>query len=134
MSSREKPSAVLGEVVGAEREEVGFVGDVVGAQAGARQLDHRADRVVLAALEPVRLGGAPDESEQQLELAAVVDERHEDLGVHPDAAPACREQRAEDRAHLHLVDLGVEETEPHAARAEHRVDFLERPDPLACPC
>jgi hypothetical protein len=94
-------------------------------------LDHRADRVVGAAPEPVRVGGASNESEQQLELPAVADERHHDLGVHRDAAPACGELRAEDRVDLHFVDLGVEESEPRAASTEHRVDLLERPDPFA---
>ncbi len=36
----------LGEVVGAEREEVGVAGDLVGLEAGARKLDHRPDQVV----------------------------------------------------------------------------------------
>ena len=42
----------LREVVGAEREEVGLLGDAVRHEAGARQLDHRADDhvEVLAAL------------------------------------------------------------------------------------
>ena len=35
----------LGEVVGAEREELGALGDLVGGQRGARHLDHRADRI-----------------------------------------------------------------------------------------
>ena len=43
MSSREKPSAGLREVVGAEREEVGVLGDAVGEEARPRQLDHRPD-------------------------------------------------------------------------------------------
>ena len=30
-------------------------------------------------------------------------------------------RRAEHRPHLHLVELGLEDPEPHAARAEHRV-------------
>ena len=36
----------LGEVVGAEAEEVGLTGDLVGGQGGPRHLDHGADRVV----------------------------------------------------------------------------------------
>ena len=38
----------LGEVVGAEGEEVGLLGDLVGPQRGPRRLDHRADRDVEA--------------------------------------------------------------------------------------
>ena len=36
----------LGQVVGAEGEELGRLGDLAGAQAGARQLDHGADQVL----------------------------------------------------------------------------------------
>src|SRR6185437_15032792 len=35
----------LGQIVGAEAEEFGGFGDLAGAQRGARQLDHRADRI-----------------------------------------------------------------------------------------
>ncbi len=35
----------------------------------------------------------------------------------------------DDRTHLHLVDLRVEEPEPAAARPQHRVRLAERPDP-----
>src|SRR5262249_47660947 len=35
--------AGLGQVVGAEAEELGFAGDLLGGGAGARQLDHRAN-------------------------------------------------------------------------------------------
>ena len=36
----------LRQVVGAEREELGDLGDLVGDERGARRLDHRADEVV----------------------------------------------------------------------------------------
>ena len=39
---------------------------------------------------------------------------------------AHRARGAEDRPRLHLVDLGMQQPEPHAARAEHRVALLER--------
>src|SRR3954452_4831436 len=41
-----EPERHLREVVGAEGEEVGLLGDGVGAQGGTRRLDHRADRDV----------------------------------------------------------------------------------------
>src|SRR4051794_4343895 len=40
----------LGEVVGAEREEIRVAGDAVGDEAGPRQLDDGPDGVVLALL------------------------------------------------------------------------------------
>ena len=36
----------LRQVVGAEREELGLLGDLVGRQGGAGDLDHRADQVL----------------------------------------------------------------------------------------
>ena len=42
-----------------------------------------------------------------------------------------RPRGAHDRAHLHLVDLGVLQAEPAAARAEHRVGLAELLDPAA---
>ena len=44
-SSRRDAERRLGEVVGAEGEELGRLGDLAGAQGSARQLDHRADLV-----------------------------------------------------------------------------------------
>ena len=41
-----EPERHLGEVVGAEAEEVGLLGDLVGTDRGPRRLDHRADRDV----------------------------------------------------------------------------------------
>ena len=45
-------------------------------------------------------------------------------------ALAHRARGAEDRARLHLVDLGMDQPQPHAARAEHRVALRERPHAL----
>src|SRR5262249_54986047 len=40
-----KAEGRLSQVVGAEAEELGLLGNLVGNQSGARQLDHRADHV-----------------------------------------------------------------------------------------
>ena len=45
-SSRLRPKSRLRQIVRAEREELGRVGDLVGGQSGARQFDHRADEIV----------------------------------------------------------------------------------------
>ena len=50
----------LGQVVGAEREEVGDLGDLAGGQRGPRQLDHGADREVAGAT-PCSLGHVGDD-------------------------------------------------------------------------
>ena len=61
----------LGEVVGAEREEVGVLGDPVGHEARPRQLDHRADRQSEPGGAVLLLGDALDQPAHQLELLLV---------------------------------------------------------------
>ena len=60
----------LGEVVGAEAEEVGHLGQLVGADRRTRRLDHRPDRDVGPLLEPgellVDLGLHPRAGERHL--------------------------------------------------------------------
>ena len=45
-SSRLIPKVSLGEVVGAEGEELGVLGDFIGSKGRPRDLDHRAELVV----------------------------------------------------------------------------------------
>ena len=72
----------LGEVVGAEAEELGLLGDLAGAQGGAGQLDHRADQIVDAAalLGEHRRGGAVDQLLDDLQLGPGRDQRHHHFG------------------------------------------------------
>jgi hypothetical protein len=46
----------LGEVVRPEAEEVGLAGDLVGAHARTRELDHRPDQVLELAVGLLELG------------------------------------------------------------------------------
>ena len=68
---------------------------------------------------------APSTSTQALELAARADERDHDLRVGVEPFLHRLGGRLEDRADLHLVDLGVRDAEPAAAVAEHRVGLRE---------
>jgi hypothetical protein len=99
-----------------------------GADAGARELDHRPDQVLDVALLVGRLDRELSEPPQ---LLLEADERVHDLDERRVAGSLVHRRRgADDRPHLHLVDLGVEQPEPHAARAEHRVRLRQRVDPL----
>ena len=113
----------LREVVRAEGEEVGVLGDLVGPDARPRQLDHRPDEVLELAL----LGHRPHgQLAQAAQLLAEPDERVHDLDERrPPGSLRHRERRTRDRPHLHLVDLGVEEPEAARAPAEHRVRLLQ---------
>jgi hypothetical protein len=65
-------------------------------------------------------------------LSSSANERMHDLDERRLAGPLLDSRRGpDDRPHLHLVDLGPEQPEAAAARAEHRVRLLERLDPLA---
>ena len=67
-----------------------------------------------------------------VELLGETDEWMHDLDEGRLAGPFLdRDGGANDRPHLHLVDLGPEQAEPAPARAQHRVRLLERLDPLA---
>ena len=67
-----------------------------------------------------------------VELAPHADERHHDLRRHRLAGRLRRlRRRLEDRARLHLGDLGIGDEQPAAAMAEHRVGFGQRDHALA---
>ena len=106
-----------------------MLGDLVGADTGPRQLDHRPDEVVELAL----LGGDADgQLAQPAQLLAEAHERMHDLDERRVPAPLPYGDRGpHDRAHLHLVDLGKEEAEPAGAEAEHGVRLVQSADPLA---
>ena len=104
-----------------------MLGDLAGRQARARQLDHRAQHEVAIGLDALLDGDAQHEVARDRELVGVGDERDHDLDARGVArALAHRARGAEDRARLHLVDLGMDQPQPHAARAEHRVALRER--------
>ena len=120
--------AHLRQVVRAEREEVGLGRDLVGGERGARDLDHGADRVRhfdAGAREDVaaeRIGLRP----QRAQLVHVADERNHDLGDDPHLFSCDLTGRLHDRAHLHEIDLGIDDPEAAAAEPEHRIDLVKR--------
>ena len=71
----------LGQVVRPEGEEVGLPGDLVRADAGARELDHRPDEVLDLPLGLLELGRGRVEGQlaQAAELLGEPDERVHDL-------------------------------------------------------
>ena len=123
-----EPERRLRQVVRAEREEVGVLGDLVCADARTRELDHRAAQI----LDVVLLGGHGDgQRAQPAQLFGEGDERVHDLDERRLSRLVLDGfRRADDRAHLHLVDLRELQPEPAAARAEHRVRLLELLDPF----
>ena len=124
-SSREKPSAVwVRSFVPNEKKSA------CSAIRSATKQARGSSIIVPTAARAPRLHGlgrhAVDEPAHQLELLLVGHERDHDLEVRRLPVALHGAGGAHDRAHLHLVDLGMEDAEPHAARAEHGVGLRQR--------
>ena len=124
-SSRETPSAfcVRSLVPNEKKSACGAISSR--ARRRPRQLDHGADR------------GSAGRSPASLSTSATAracararreaDQRDHDRRARVAAGGAHRARGARDGAHLHRVDLGVQQADAAAARAEHRVGLVQRP-------
>ncbi len=121
----------LGEVVGPEREKLGAFSQLIGYQAGPRQLDHGADqegqapagfiqhrrsRLFNFLLHPLHLGGMADQRNHDLQLNLFR------------GNPFIKQLKGghDDRTHLHAVDGGINQPQPAAAVAQHGVLLGQR--------
>src|ERR1035437_4707464 len=123
----------LGQVVGAEAEELGFLGDVAGGERGARNFDHGADHVLEfrhAGLAERFLGNRDHDLLLILEFLDAADQRDHDFGDHLHALLEDLYDRFEDGARLHFGDLGIGDAETAAAVAQHGVELVEFFDAL----
>ena len=127
MSSRRDAVGGLGEIVGAEAEELGLFGDLVGGEGGARQLDHGAHHVVDrgALLLEDLCGDAADDGGLIAHLLDGADQRNHDFEVRIAALVLDVDGGLEDGARLHLGDLGEGDAEAAAAQAEHGVGLVQ---------
>ena len=113
----------LGEVVGAEGEELGVLGDLARRERRAGDLDHGSELVV--DLDPLllldQLGDRLELPLHRPQLVDMADQRDHDLG--PGVNPLLLEVAGglHDRPDLHPGDLRVEDREPDAAQPQHRV-------------
>ena len=134
----------LGQVVGAEGEEVRHLGDLPGPQRGPRRLDHGAD----GDLELARLGawrpwrpfdgtrrpllvhvGSTASSTQPRARASSARRHGEGNHDLDDGVPAVGHPlagRLHEGPHLHGVEAGLDDPEAHAPGPEHRVGLLPR--------
>ena len=122
----------LGEVVGAEAEEVGLSGDLVSCKSSARDLDHSTDFVleVGAGGGDLSVSGLYDELLDVLELLGIADKRDHDLGNDVPVGMSLLDvdSGADDSLGLHLGDLGIGDGQTAAAVTHHRVELVERID------
>ena len=118
----------LGQVVGAEAEELGVFGQVGGAQCGAGQFDHGADKVFdpVAGLGKDGLGGAVGQFAQIFHLQPEGDQRVHDLGDGGLGRGLFHlQRRLEDGADLHLIDFRIGDAQPATPVAEHGIGLVQ---------
>ena len=122
----------LGQVVGAEGEELGLGGDLVGGQSGARDLDHGADVVlhVDAGLCDQLVGGGGHDVLDELQLLDLADQRDHDLGLDIVLRMLLVDVDGgvDDGGGLHLGDLRIGDGQTAAAVAHHRVELVQGGD------
>src|ERR1019366_339491 len=117
----------LREIVGAEAEELGFFGDLIGNQRCSWQLDHGSHQVFDLVLllgkylfrHPTHDGGLVRH------LVQSAGERDHDLRFHLHAFLGDLDGSLEDGAHLHFRDLRIGNAEPAAAMAKHGIDLMQ---------
>jgi hypothetical protein len=119
----------LRQVVGAEAEEVGDLGDLVGGDRRTRDLDHRAD---LDSRAPVKSRAwrvsriVSSHSSRSIASSFLTPTSGIMIsGIALDLALACTRSRLGDRPDLHLEDLGIGHRQAAAAVPEHRVHLVQ---------
>ena len=125
-----EPPCELGEVVGAEGEEVSDRGDALGGDHRTWDLDHGADgaRDLPAAFgldvdaDLLQLG--PD----QLELAVGGHQGNHQLDLGTSAAVQAVGDSVEQGARLSREEARDDESQPDAAQAQHRVLLVQPPN------
>ena len=121
----------LRQIVGAEAEELGALGDLAGEQRGARQFDHRADRdtaTVTPAFSIDLAGrpGRPSPSGCRIRAGVAISGIMISGSTASPVSFITATAASKIATRLHLVDLGIGDAEPAAAMAEHRVGFVQR--------
>jgi len=126
----------LGKIVGTEGEEFSFLSDLVGGDGGAGDFDHGTDGVVELARHVVLgedgLGGLDGVGLGEGQFGLLADEGDHDFrsrgpgGVHTGDFDGSFHNGTD----LHVVDLGVRDTETATAVAEHGVGLVEILDAL----
>ncbi len=117
----------MGEVIGAEAEELRGLGNFIGGDGAARHFDHGSDEVIEfdACFCHDFLGDAVNDFDLEVEFFFESDERDHDLWFDGDVLFGDGSGRLEDGAGLHLGDLWVGDAEAATAVAEHRVELVE---------
>ena len=115
----------LGEVVGAEREEVGVRAEVGCHQRGTRGLDHRTDTDGIEVGDPGLVERFQHPAPRHCEFLGAHHQRDHDLDLGIASRSQCLADRLGERPDLHLVHPGLHHAEADTAGADHRVGLAE---------
>ena len=117
----------LREIVGAEGKELRFFRDLIRDQAGARQLDHRADEVinVSSLFFENFFGHAANDRCLVRHFFQRRDERNHDFGIDLYAIFGDGDGRFKNGARLHLGNFRISDSEPASAMSEHGIELVQ---------
>ena len=115
------------QVVGAEREELRFLGNLICHNAGARQFDHGANQVVhfFPFFLEHFLGHAPDNGSLIGHFLHRANQRDHHLRVRLDAGLLHSDRRFENGSGLHLGNLRIGDSQPAAPMSQHRIELMQ---------
>src|SRR4029450_9387023 len=117
----------LGKIVGAETEELGIAGDLVGHERRARDFDHRSDEITEFGLSFLRHFGrdAADDIDLKLYPARKSHQRNHDFGADLNSVCLHFRGRFKDCARLHFGNFGINDAETTTAMAKHGIKFMQ---------
>ena len=121
----------LGQVVGAEGEEVSLGGDLIGGQGSTGDLDHGADLIlhVHTGLGDQLIGGLHYDVLNELQLLHLAYQRDHDVrSDHIAQLLGSGDGSLDHSGGLHLGDLGEGNSQTAAAVTHHGVELMQRGD------
>ena len=122
----------LGEVVCAEAEEVGFLGDIVSCESRSRNLDHGTYFILeaYACGSDFCVSGLNDKLLDELELLDFANQRNHDFRLDLPIGMSLLDIDcgADDSLCLHLCNFRICDSQTAAAMTHHRVELVETGD------
>ena len=122
-----KAESGLRQIVGAEREELRFLRNLVRHQRRARQLDHRTNQVVdfRSLFFEYVVGHPPHNRCLVRHFFHRGNQGNHDLGEHLHALLCDIDGGFKNSACLHLRDLRIRDAEPTSAMSEHGIELVQ---------
>ena len=117
----------LGEIVGAEAEELRRFGDLISRQCSTRHFNHGANEIIELHffLAHHFFRNFMHDFDLEVEFFLKADERNHDLRLHLDLLLQNIRSGFEDRTRLHFRDLRICDAETAAAMSEHRIELVQ---------